>query len=47
MVAESPQKTCVLAFFIVTPLQVYNKNRTADEFMGSSSLYLKDFDLYK
>ncbi|XP_056906909.1 multiple C2 and transmembrane domain-containing protein 2 isoform X2 [Takifugu flavidus] len=28
-------------------VRVYNKNRTADEFMGSSSLYLKDFDLYK
>lgn len=47
MDGDSIRNVCVAAFFIVTLLQVYNKNRTADEFMGSSSLYLKDFDLYK
>lgn len=28
-------------------LQVYDKNRTADEFMGSSTISLKDLELYK
>uniref|UniRef100_A0A3P8TEM2 Multiple C2 domains, transmembrane 2a n=1 Tax=Amphiprion percula TaxID=161767 RepID=A0A3P8TEM2_AMPPE len=28
-------------------LQVYDKNRTADEFMGSSSISLKELELYK
>uniref|UniRef100_A0A3Q1AUQ4 C2 domain-containing protein n=1 Tax=Amphiprion ocellaris TaxID=80972 RepID=A0A3Q1AUQ4_AMPOC len=28
-------------------LQIYDKNRTADEFMGSSSISLKDLELYK
>lgn len=46
--ADPLQNNCVVGFFyIVTLLQLYNKNRTADEFIGSSSLLLKDFDLYK
>ena len=28
-------------------LQVYDKNRAADEFMGSSSISLKNLDLYR
>lgn len=48
-----PYRTCLLCLFhsdyfnVASLLQLYNKNRTADEFMGSSTLYLKDFELYK
>lgn len=36
----------VLNIFLIL-LQVYNKNRTADEFMGSSTISLKNLELYK
>lgn len=35
------------SFTLVNQLQVYNKNLTADEFMGCSSICLKNLDLYR
>lgn len=36
----------MLVIFVMSP-QVYDKNRTADDFMGSGTIPLKDLDLYK
>lgn len=38
--------SCFFNGFLIL-LQVYDKNRTADEFMGSSTISLKNLELYK
>lgn len=44
---QNTQFLFIILMMFVMLLQVYDKNRTADEFMGSGMISLKNLDLYR
>lgn len=44
---RSTQFLLIILMMFLILLQVYDKNRAADEFMGSSTISLKNLELYK